>query len=70
MQVDAFTVDWGKWSPYAFLPFSLLDRCLTKLDTDRVRDFTGHSLVAHSSLLQNNAKAFEKAASGPPPQAG
>ena len=38
MQVDAFTLDWGSWSPYAFPPFSLLDRLLAKFDADKVRD--------------------------------
>ena len=38
MQVDAFTVDWSKWLPFAYPPFSILDRCLAKLDADKVRD--------------------------------
>ena len=44
MQVDAFTVDWSKWLSYAYPPFSILDRCLAKLDADRVQDMI---LIAH-----------------------
>jgi len=32
--IDAFTVNWKQWLIYAFPPFSLVQRCLRKLDGD------------------------------------
>ena len=38
MRVDAFTLNWSEWIPYAYPPFSILNRCLAKLDTDNMTD--------------------------------
>ena len=38
IHVDVFTLNWGNWLPFAFPPFSLLNRLLAKLDADAVRD--------------------------------
>ena len=38
IRVNAFTLNWNEWLPYAYPPFSLLNRCLAKLDTDNVPD--------------------------------
>ena len=40
IHVDAFTLNWHGWVPFAFPPFSLLNRLFTKLDADTVRDIT------------------------------
>ena len=36
--IDAFTINWSDWCPYAFPPFSLLDRSLAKIEADAVED--------------------------------
>ena len=36
--VDVFTLNWSKYKGFAFPPFSLLDRCLLKLDEDCVEN--------------------------------
>ena len=36
--IDAFTINWSEWRPYAFPLFSLLDRCLAKIEADEVED--------------------------------
>ena len=36
--VDCFTLDWNNWRAYAFPPFCLLNRCLVKIESDRVKD--------------------------------
>ena len=36
--IDAFTINWSDWCPYAFPPFSLLDRSLAKIEADEVED--------------------------------
>ena len=38
IHVDCFTLNWGNWVPYAFPPFSILDRVLAKIEEDRVCD--------------------------------
>ena len=38
MRVDAFTLNWREWNPFAYPPFSLLNRCLSKLDVDDVKN--------------------------------
>ena len=38
MHVDAFTLNWNTWTAFAYPPFSLLNRCLAKLDADEVKD--------------------------------
>lgn len=36
--VDAFSIDWSKFNFYAFPPFSLIPRCLRKIQEDKGRD--------------------------------
>ena len=36
--VDSLTLNWSDWLGFAHPPYSLIDRCLTKLDQDGVRD--------------------------------
>ena len=36
--IDAFTIDWSEWRPYAFPTFSILDRCLAKIEAEEVED--------------------------------
>ena len=38
MHVDAFTLNWSKWTAFAYPPFSIFNRCLAKLDADEVKD--------------------------------
>ena len=38
MHVDAFTINWNNWTTFAYPTFSLLNRCLAKLDTDSIKD--------------------------------
>ena len=45
MCVDAFTLNWSHWNPYAYPPFSLLNRCLSKLDADNVTNIAMIVLV-------------------------
>ena len=52
MQVDAFTVGWCKWLPYTFPTFSILDRCLTKLDANS-------TCLSHITLLQDHAETSQ-----------
>ncbi len=33
---DAFALDWNQWKRYAFLPFSLIGRCLRKAEVQQV----------------------------------
>ena len=36
--VDAFTVNWSKFTPYIFAPFSLIAKILQKIEMDQVQD--------------------------------
>ena len=38
MHIDCFTLNWANWRPYAFPPFSILDRVMAKIEEDGVRD--------------------------------
>ena len=38
MHVNAFTLNWKSWKPYVFAPFNLLDRCLAKIEADKVEN--------------------------------
>ena len=38
MHIDCFTLNWANWRPYAFPPFSILDRVLAKIEEDSIRD--------------------------------
>ena len=36
--INAFSISWRNWKPYIYCPFSLINRCLQKIENDKVAD--------------------------------
>ena len=41
IHVDAFSINWGTYAFYAFLPFSLVSWCVQKIIQDKAKGFLG-----------------------------
>ena len=53
--VDAFTMSWSNEFFYAFPPFSLIRRCLEKINLDKRRSDCGASLAQSDMVYSNTA---------------
>ena len=59
MHVNTFALNWQSWKPYTFPPFALLDKCLAKIEADRVQDIAVVTPFGHLPLLHHNAQASQ-----------
>ena len=51
MHIDCFTLNWANWRPYAFPPFSILDRVMAKIEEDGIRDIAVIAPVWPSAMF-------------------